>query len=75
MPANIIFRGCKDDEPGGVITVEGDPEEVRNKLRRDEPVTQLGGGVTYVNWSNVLRVEEGYGPAVAPTVRPPAEEW
>jgi hypothetical protein len=67
VPTNIIFRGRKDDEPGGSVLVNGSKEDVRRKLLAGEPVTEASGGEILVNWSNVLYLEEGYGAAAAET--------
>ena len=60
MPVKINFREGQD------ITVDGEPEEVASKLRAGGPVrlTTTRGGMVFVNWSNVLYIEEGFGPAV-----------
>jgi hypothetical protein len=63
VPTKINFRGGRD------LTVRDELEEVSEVFRNqgEGPVRLIttGGGVIFVNWTNVLYIEEARGPADA----------
>jgi hypothetical protein len=69
MPTTICFRGREDG-----ITVDGRAQDVADQLGHDGPVrlNTISGSVIFVNWANVLYVEEeSYGPAAVQSTTPP----
>jgi hypothetical protein len=65
MPTEIVFRS------GTGKTVDGSPEEVAGQFagRVAGPVrlTTVEGSIVFVNWSNVLYLEEASAPFAAST--------
>jgi hypothetical protein len=61
VPTKINFRGGRD------VTVGDEPQEVAEALRNgaERPVRLIttGGSVIFVNWTNVLYIEEAFAAA------------